>query len=107
MGVFCSARKGRAWGGGGGARAGGKERSVLIDFLCVEYSWQMFRISQTSLMTVPSASPVEGSRRSGSIRMQNTLKNASIVVGWRGVEDGCEFVGYIRGKTISTPPALH
>ena len=51
------------------------------------------RACQTSLTTLPSASPVEGSRRSGAIRMQNALKNASIVAGWGGVEDGCEFVG--------------
>jgi hypothetical protein len=28
MRVFCSSRKGRAWGGGGGGRAGGEESSA-------------------------------------------------------------------------------
>ena len=31
MGVFCSARRGRAWGGGGGGREGGKARRGNVD----------------------------------------------------------------------------
>ena len=65
--------------GPGGARAGGEESSVFI-IVFLKYSWQMFRIiiSQNSLTTVPSASLVEGSRRSGVIRMQNALVNATL-----------------------------
>jgi hypothetical protein len=39
--------------------------------------------------------------------MQNALENASVVAGWGGVEDGCEFVGdvyRIRGKTNFDTP---
>ena len=54
----------------------------------------MFRISQTSLTTVPFASPVEGNRRSGAaIRMQNALKNASVVAGGGVSRTGVSLLG--------------
>ena len=105
MRVFCSARKGRAWGGGGGARAGGKESSVSIDIQV--FFWNIrgkcFESRRILLTTVPSASPVEGSRRSGAIRMQNALKNASVVAGEGVSRTGVSLLGmpvYIRGKTL-------
>ena len=36
--------------------------------------------------------------------MQNALENASVVAGWGGVEDGCEFVGDVyEENNLDTP----
>jgi hypothetical protein len=92
MRVFCSARKGRAWGGGGGARAGGKESSVLIDFF-----FGIFEVNVSNLAeflndrTLCLSSGREQEER-GDSNAKCAQKRFSCC-GWGGVEDGCEFVG--------------
>ena len=88
-------------GGWMGGRGRVVRRVQCKSIFFLEYSWQMFRISQTSSTTVPSASPVEGSRRSGVIRLQNALKNASVVAGGGVSRTGVSLLGmpvYVRGK---------